>query len=76
MFDQMTARHDSALTMARAMMMTGVDMGFTLAHWRDHTRKMIEEFGLPQPKDLIAWVSGGQGCDADVEDWNQKFDMR
>ena len=32
--------------------------------------------GIPEPDDVVAWVSGGKASDADVADWSRQFSVR
>ena len=75
MIDDMHNRHEEALGLVRAMMLAGSDLGLPLSRWRDYSRKMIAEYGLPQPEDLIAWTSAGKATDANVDDWDQQYTM-
>lgn len=68
--------HEVALGMARAAMLTDSKTGCSVGAWRDATLEICRRLGVPEPEDVLAWVSGGKATDKSVADWGQQFKVR
>ena len=71
-----TDLHEIALGLAREAMLTDAASGCSLGAWRDGVLEICRKFGIPEPDDVVAWVSGGKASDADVADWSRQFSVR
>ncbi len=66
-------RHERALQLARIGMHYCSLEGASVAAWREAVREICRREGVPQPEDVLAWVSSGTASDADVDDWSKTF---
>ncbi|GGE18734.1 hypothetical protein GCM10011360_04350 [Primorskyibacter flagellatus] len=73
-------KHDLELVnavreMARTVMIADSASGVSIGAWRAAVVLMCRHYRVPEPDDVIAWVSDGKSSDADVTDWSQSFGM-
>lgn len=71
----LTDPHEIALGLAREAMLTDSASGCSLGAWRDGVLEICRKVGIPEPDDVVAWVSGGKASDADVADWSRQFSV-
>jgi hypothetical protein len=67
------AKTELALTIAQQGMLQASREGIALGQWRDDVLFLCREWGLPEPDDVLAWVSGGKASDKAVTDWESTF---
>lgn len=67
--------HKLALSLARQAMLVDSTSGCSLGAWRDCVLKICHRVGIPEPEDVLAWVSGGKASDGDIADWSRQFDV-
>lgn len=72
----LTDLHEIALGLAREAMLTDGASGCSLGAWRSGVLEICRKVGIPEPDDVLAWVSGGKASDADVTDWSRQFSVR
>jgi len=65
--------HNLALNLAREAMKVDAASGCSLGAWRDGVIQICHHVGVPEPEDVLAWVSGGKASDGDVADWSRQF---
>lgn len=75
MLHTINLKHDFALSLAQAAMIEAANEGIAIGQWRDDVRYLLDTMGLPQPLDVIAWVSSGKASDKAVTDWGQSFSL-
>jgi len=71
----LTDPHDIALSLAKTAMLVDSASGCSLGAWRDAVLEICKKVGIPEPEDVVAWVSGGKSCDKDVADWSRQFSV-
>ena len=72
----LTAPHDIALSLAKTAMFVDSTSGYSLGAWREGALEICRRVGIPEPDDVVAWVSGGKASDKDVADWTRQFSVR
>lgn len=75
MLQTINLKHDFALSLAQAAMIEAANEGIAIGQWRDDVRCLLNKMGLPQPPDVIAWVSSGKASDQLVTDWGSAFSL-
>jgi hypothetical protein len=50
--------------------------GCSLGAWGRRRSGICKKVGIPDPEDVVAWVSGGKSSDKIVTDWSRQFSMR
>ncbi len=71
----MTDSHEIALSLAKTAMLVDSASGCSLGAWRDGVLEICRRVGIPEPDDVVAWVSGGKASDTDVTDWSRQFSI-
>lgn len=72
----LTDPHDIALSLAKTAMFVDSTSGCSLGAWRDGVLEICRRVGIPEPDDVVAWVSGGKASDKDVADWSRQFSVQ
>lgn len=67
---------DLALALSRHAMLQAAAEGIAIGQWRDDVLFLCNSMGLPEPDDVIAWVSGGKASDQTVVDWEAAFHLK
>ena len=66
---------DTVREIARQVMVVDSRAGVSIGAWRAGVVLMCRTYGVPEPDDVIAWVSDGKSSDADVSDWSRAFGL-